>query len=67
MRELKYKAGDIVIGRNVWIAANVVILRNVNIGDNAVIGAGCIVSENVPANTVLHQQRTNILKNYSID
>ena len=43
-------AEEIVIGNNVWIAANVVIIGGVHIGDNVVIGAGSVVTKDVPAN-----------------
>ena len=37
----------IVIGNDVWIAANVLILPNVNIPDGCVIGAGVILDKHV--------------------
>jgi acetyltransferase-like isoleucine patch superfamily enzyme/acyl carrier protein len=40
--------GDIVIGSDVWIAANALILAGVTIGDGAVIGAGSVVVNDVP-------------------
>ena len=49
----------IKIGKNVWIAGGVTILKGVTIGDNSVIGAGTVVTHDVPANTVLYQQRTD--------
>jgi acetyltransferase-like isoleucine patch superfamily enzyme len=44
------------IGRNVWISTGAIVLFGVEIGDNAVIGAGAIVSEDVPANTMYLQR-----------
>lgn len=41
--------GDIVIGNDVWIAAEAKIIRGVTIGDGAVIGAGALVTKDVPA------------------
>ena len=41
--------GDIVVGNDVWIAANAVVLGGVTIGDGAVIGAGSVVLRPVPA------------------
>lgn len=43
-------AEEIIIGNNVWIAANVVIIGGVHIGDNVVIGAGSVVTKDIPAN-----------------
>jgi acetyltransferase-like isoleucine patch superfamily enzyme/acyl carrier protein len=40
--------GDIVIGSDVWIAANALVLSGVTIGDGAVIGAGAVVIADVP-------------------
>lgn len=45
-------ARPIVIGDNVWIAANVVILPGVSIGDGAVIGAGSVVTKSIPGNVL---------------
>ena len=44
--------GKIIIGDNVWIAANCVIVPNVEIGSGSVIGAGSIVTKNIPENVV---------------
>ncbi|HWU48704.1 MAG TPA: sugar O-acetyltransferase [Asticcacaulis sp.] len=40
-------ASPIVIGRNVWIAANVTIIGGVSVGDGAVIAAGSVVTKDV--------------------
>lgn len=37
----------IVIGNDVWVAANAVILDGVSVGDGAIIAAGAVVTENV--------------------
>lgn len=42
-----HKSADIIIGEDVWIAANVVILPGVSIGHGAVIGAGSVVTKSV--------------------
>lgn len=41
------------IGNNCWIATNVVILKGTRIGDNCVIGAGCVVSGEIPAGSLV--------------
>lgn len=46
-------AKTIKIGSNVDIGANVTILGGVTIGDNVVITAGKVISEDVPANSVV--------------
>jgi galactoside O-acetyltransferase len=45
-------SGKIVIGDNVWIAANCVILPDVAIQSGSVIGAGSIVTKDIPENVV---------------
>lgn len=47
------KTDEIIIGNNCWIASNVIILKGTHIGDNCVIGAGCIVSGNIPSNSLV--------------
>lgn len=54
----EFTVGAITIGKNVWIAANCTILKGVTIGDNSIIGAGCVVSLDVPANTLVKTDRT---------
>ncbi len=58
----KYKIGKITIGNNVWIGAGAVILKNTIIGDNCVIGAGTIVKGEIPANSLIINDREIIVK-----
>lgn len=52
-----YTADNIKIGNNCWIASNVVILKGTVIGDNSVIGAGCILSETIPAGSLVKMEQ----------
>ena len=45
-------AEPVSIGRNVWIGGSVTILPGVTIGDNVTIGAGSVVVNDIPSNTV---------------
>lgn len=45
--------GTVSIGRNCWIGSNVTILKGANIGNNCVIGAGCVISKNIPDQTIV--------------
>lgn len=45
------QAKPIIIGNNVWIAANVTILPGITIGDDAAIGAGSVVTKSIPPRT----------------
>lgn len=41
------------ICKNVFLGMNVIVLPGVTIGEGAIIGAGCVVSKDVPPNSVL--------------
>lgn len=43
----------IVVGDGCWIGARATILGGVSIGQGAIIGAGALVREDVPANTIV--------------
>jgi acetyltransferase-like isoleucine patch superfamily enzyme/acyl carrier protein len=40
--------GDIVVGSDVWVAANALVLSGITIGDGAVVGMGAVVLRDVP-------------------
>ncbi len=48
-----YTIAPVSIGKHVWVGSNVVILKGVTIGDNSVIGAGCVVEQDIPANSIV--------------
>lgn len=61
-----FKSAPISIGSNCWICSNVIILKGAKIGNNCVIGAGCIISEAIPDNTIVkcvQQKITEIHRN----
>lgn len=43
---------EVIIGQDVWIAANAIILKGVNIGDGAVVAAGAVVTSSIPPKTI---------------
>ncbi len=53
---------SIMIENNVWIGANSIILKGVKIGENSIIGAGSIVTNNVPANSIAAGNPAKIIK-----
>ncbi len=61
------KTSAIKIGKNVWIGKNTIILPGVTIGDHAVIGTSSIISKNIPAKSLVYQERTTIIKNFICD
>lgn len=48
-----YTRAPITIGANAWLGAAVTVLPGVTIGHGAVVGAGCVVTKNVPPNTLV--------------
>lgn len=55
------KCAPITIEDGCWIASNVVILKGSHIGRNCVIGAGCVISGNIPDNSIVKQSASNIV------
>lgn len=60
-RSTQFKCSEVSIGNDVWIGAGTIILRGTRIGDNCVIGAGSIVKDTIPANTLYYQTRNEKL------
>ena len=56
-RGSKYLFADVTIGNNVVVGANTVILKGTCIGDNCMIGAGCVVNGEIPAGTLIYDER----------
>lgn len=48
-----YSIGEVTVGKHCWIGSNVVLLKGAKIGDNCVIGAGCVIAQEIPENTVV--------------
>ena len=46
-------SGNCQIGNYCNLGTNAVVLPGVNLGDNVVVGAGAVVTEDVPANTMV--------------
>jgi len=56
--------GDVRIGKNCWIGMNAVILKGVTIGDNSIIGAGSIVNQDIPADSLAAGMPAKVVKTY---
>lgn len=41
------------LGRRVWLGAAVTVLSGVTIGDGATVGAGAVVTQDVPADSIV--------------
>ena len=50
----QWTTAPIRVGRDCWIGSNVTILKGVTIGDNTIIGAGCLIRNDVPENSVVY-------------
>ena len=58
----QWSTAPIRVGRDCWIGSNVTILKGVTIGDNTIIGAGCLVRNDIPANSVVYNDGNLIVK-----
>jgi acetyltransferase-like isoleucine patch superfamily enzyme len=56
---------SIIIGVNVWLAANVVVLGGVKIGHGSIIGAGSIVNKDIPPFSIAVGNPAKVIKKYS--
>ena len=50
--EQGYITAPVVINKNVWIGARAIVLPGVTVGDNSIIGAGSIITQNIPDNSI---------------
>ena len=57
-----YKTSPIMIEDNCWIGANVTILRGTHIGEGCVIGAGAVVQGEIPAHSIVTNDRTIVIR-----
>lgn len=45
--------GAATIGNNVFIGAGTKIIGNITIGDNVIIGQNCVITKDVPSNSIV--------------
>lgn len=57
-------AKPVIIGNNVWIGGSVTILPGVSIGDNVSIGAGSVVVNDIPSNSVAVGNPCKVIKHW---
>ena len=58
----KTNKNPIEISNNVWIGANCTIMPEVTIGENVIIGAGSVVTENIPSDSVAVGNPCKVIK-----
>jgi len=57
-------AKNVIIGNHVWISARACILKGVTINDNSIVGVGSIVTQDVPANSIVAGIPARVIKNH---
>lgn len=60
-------AKPIVIEANVWIAANVTLIGGVTVGENSVLAAGCVVTRDVPPDTLVAGNPAKVIRSIADD
>lgn len=58
---IDHSYGEIFIGESSWIGSNVVLLKNAKIGKKCVIGAGCVINQEIPDNSIVTLDKNNIV------
>ena len=61
-KQLDVKRAPVIIGDNVAIQANVMIPRGLTIGDGAIIGAGTVLRQDIPANSLAYHKQELTIK-----
>lgn len=56
------RGAPIAIGDNVWLGDSTIVCKGVTIGDNSVIGAGAVVVDDIPPNTVAAGNPARVVK-----
>jgi acetyltransferase-like isoleucine patch superfamily enzyme len=56
------KTAPIRIANNVWIGDSAIVCKGVTIGENSIIGAGAVVVDDIPANSVAAGNPARIVK-----
>lgn len=64
IKDQGYSVAPIVIGENCWVGSSVTILKGVNIGSNVVIGANCLISEDIPNNSIVRHKANQIIEKF---
>lgn len=59
-KNISFKPFSTFVGDNTSIGANVTILPGIKIGKNCLIGASCVVTKNIPDNTIIYSRVQNI-------
>ena len=55
-------ASPIKVGNDVWFGGNTCIVPNVTIGDNVIIGAGSVIVDDIPSNSIAVGNPCKVIK-----
>jgi acetyltransferase-like isoleucine patch superfamily enzyme len=56
------KTAPVKIENNVWIGDSAIVCKGVTIGENSIVGAGAIVVDSIPANTIAAGNPAKVVK-----
>ena len=51
------------LGNNVWVGDSAIVCKGVHIGENSIVGAGAVVVDNIPPNSVAVGNPARVVKN----
>lgn len=60
--ESDWKVERTLVKKGASVGSGATILSNVTIGENAIVGAGCVVTKDVPANTIVAGNPARVLR-----
>lgn len=63
-RTRRITAAPIVVERNVWIAAGAIVLQGVTVGADSVVAAGAVVTNDVPAATLVAGVPARVIREF---
>lgn len=59
--KIEIPSAPVTIGKNCWLGFGSAILKGVRIGDRAIVAAGCVVTSDVPADTLVIGSKTTFI------
>lgn len=67
IREAPLSSAPVRIGSNVWLGMKAMVLAGVTIGSDVVVGAGSLVNEDIPANSIAYGLPARVRKTLYTD
>ena len=62
IKDQGFTTGAVTIGNKCWFGSNVVVLKGVHIGNNCVIGAGTVINQDIPNDSIVTSGRELTIK-----